>query len=42
MHTFFAIARNSLAVMALLGTLAGGFVLVAKWLADNSDEPGAH
>ncbi len=42
MHTLFAIARNSVAVVALLGTLALTFVVVAKWLADNSEEPGAH
>lgn len=42
MHTFLAIARNSIAVIALLVTLAGGFVFVAKWLSDNTEEPGAH
>lgn len=42
MHTLFAIARNSAVVVALLGTLALTFVVVAKWLSDNAEEPGAH
>lgn len=42
MDTFLAIALYSVLMLAGLTTVSAVMVMLAKWLADNSEEPDAH
>lgn len=41
-HTLYAILRNTVIVIACLGTFGAIMVAISMWLAQNSEEPGAH
>ncbi len=42
MHTLFAIARNTVIVIAALGTFGAIMVGISMWLAANSEESGSY
>ena len=42
MDTFLSIALYSVLMLTGLAAVSAAMVLLAKWLADNSEEPDAH
>lgn len=42
MEVFGLIAIYSVMMLTGLSVLAGGFVFLAKWVVDNSEEPEGH